>query len=98
MERHQWTIIEDAWTPAYPWFLVDDGLLQEAFVSEEEAHQYARETLQGAVLITNVDSLTHDTMLEAQDIRCWNLKTQRCLRMGHPLNSTDGSIASPVPL
>jgi len=75
-----WETSKDDWNEDYNWFLVDDGQIQYAFKTRHEANLYKKQGYLGFMLLTNLDNITNDTMLEPKEYSAWNNKIQTCLR------------------
>jgi hypothetical protein len=71
LQKNIWDINEGTWTPAFKWFLVDEGLIQYSFTTKDEADLFKAQGYMHYMLTTNIDNLANDTMLDASDESNW---------------------------
>lgn len=74
-------VIEDQWNESFRWFLIDDGAIQYSFKDLETANDYKRKGRFDYMLLTDIDHITHDTMLDPHEIRSWEGKIQSCVEV-----------------
>lgn len=74
-----WRITEDNWNDEFRWFLVDEGEIQYAFKDRVAALTYQRQGFLNYMLLTNMENITHDTMLDPHEYRSWSNKIQTCV-------------------
>lgn len=79
MKNNKWSCTEDQWTPNFKWFLVDEGTIQYAFETHQEAITYIEECYLSHMLLTDINNIVNDTMLDVTDFNAWNCKIQRCV-------------------
>lgn len=72
---------EDSWSKEFSWFLVDNGEIQYAFKDQESALKYLNKAKIDYWLLTNLENITHDTMLDPNEFRSWNNKIQTCIEI-----------------
>lgn len=74
-----WKITEDKWNDQYRWFLVDEGRIQYAFIDRKSAIRYKEQGHLDYMLLTDLDNITHDIMLDPREYRAWSNKIQTCI-------------------
>ena len=72
-------VIEDHWTEEFMYFLIDEGCIQYAFKDLELAEEFKRKGMLNYMLLTDLNNITHDTMLDPNELRSWLNKIQRCI-------------------
>ncbi|AXJ00126.1 hypothetical protein CYPRO_0849 [Cyclonatronum proteinivorum] len=77
----RFTITEDFWSPAFPFFLVDEGEIYLAFASEADALQYQQQSYLSHMLVADL-ALVESMMMEPELDRYWCGKMQRCVQPG----------------
>ena len=71
---------EDYWSPEYPWFIVDNGLILYAFKTEAAAQDWLRSQYINYMLVTHLDEL-RTMYLEPEDSRCWESCRKECVEL-----------------
>lgn len=74
-----WKVTEDNWNEEFRWFLVDEGEIQYAFKNRIAALTYQKQGRLVYMLLTDLDNITHDTMLDPGEFRSWSNKIQTCV-------------------
>lgn len=74
--KDKWVVKSEEWDQRIKWFLVDEGKIQYAFRSEGEARAYKDEFQLSFMLLTDIEHITHDTMINPAEHRCWVNKEQ----------------------
>ena len=74
-----YNITEDNWSEDFDWFLIDNGEILYAFKSHESAENYMRSMYINHWFLTDLKNITHETMLDPKEHRCWNEKVQTCI-------------------
>lgn len=77
----KFTITEDSWSPAFPYFLVDEGEIYLAFATKSVAIQYQQQSFLSHMLLADL-ALVKDMMMEPELDRYWCGKVQRCVYFG----------------
>lgn len=67
-----WQITEDNWKEEFRWFLIDEGKIQYAFKNRIAALTYQKEGYLNHMLLTDLDNITYDTMLDPHEFRSWS--------------------------
>ncbi len=70
-KKHGMWNSKGSWSQKFKWFLVDDGALQYAFKTKAEAQMFQSQGFMNYMLLTDLEHLTNDTMLDANDPMCW---------------------------
>jgi len=73
-----WKTIEDDWNEGFCWFLVDEGKIQFAFKNKLAALTFKEQGYFNYMLLTNLDNIINDTMLDPREYRSWCGKIQTC--------------------
>lgn len=76
-----WIVFEDEWDESYKWFLVDEGKIQYAFKNKLTAQTYKKQGFLDYMLLTNLDNITSDTILDPYEMRSWASKIQTCIKL-----------------
>ena len=76
-----WKITECNWSKDYRWFLVDEGKIQYSFKDRKSAVRYRENGHLDYMLLTNLDRIAHETMLDPHENYCWSSKIQRCISL-----------------
>ncbi|MCH2451207.1 MAG: hypothetical protein MK198_13825 [Gracilimonas sp.] len=74
-----YNITEDNWSEDFNWFLIDNGEILYAFKDKQSAEIYMKNMYIDYWLLTNLENITHETMLDPKEDRCWNEKIQTCI-------------------
>ena len=74
-----WTFTEDSWNKTYKWFLIDEGEIQYSFCDKFTAQSFMKKYHLDFMLLTNIDNIIHDTMLDPCEYRSWSCKIQKCV-------------------
>lgn len=69
--NEKWVVSQEEWDQRIKWFLVDEGKIQYAFRSEEEARDFKKEFHLSFMLLTDIEQITHDTMIDPGEYRSW---------------------------
>jgi|GEM_PF-4142652 len=72
-----WSILEDNWSDKFSWFLVDEGALQYSFLSKQDAQHFQKYHHLNYMLLSNLNNITHDTMLDPYEIQSWSSKIKK---------------------
>lgn len=73
----RFSITEDSWSPAFPYFLVDEGEIFLAFQTEANALQYQQQSYLSHMLVADL-ALLKSMMMEPDLGHHWCGKMQRC--------------------
>ena len=73
----RFSITEGAWSPSFPYFLVDEGEIFLAFQTEADALQYQQQSYLSHMLLADLALVKSMMMVPEQD-RYWCGKVQRC--------------------
>lgn len=74
-----YNITEDNWTEEFCWFLIDNGEILYSFRDQHTAEVFMRSMHIDYWFLTDLENITHETMLDPSEFRSWNEKTQSCV-------------------
>ncbi len=73
-EDQKWNFKLDMWDERFCWFLVEEGEIQYSFKKKSEALLFKKSFMLQHMLLTDINNITHQTMLEPSEFRCWSEK------------------------
>lgn len=73
----KWIIEEDKWNVKFKWFLVDEGEIQYSFMTKYDALFFQKYHMLNHMLLTQLERINHETMLDPTEIRSWSEKIQK---------------------
>ena len=74
--KQEWNFEEDKWNENYNWFLIENGQIKYSFKNKREALLFQQSFMLQHMLLTDIDNITHLTMLDPNEFRCWAEKIQ----------------------
>ncbi len=73
-----WETTDNYWYKEFCWFIVDEGEIQYAFKNQVAALTFKEQGYLNYMLLTNLDNIINDTMLDPRENRSWSDKIQTC--------------------
>jgi len=80
-KNQKWNFNQDRWSERFRWFLVDNGKIQYSFINKSEALFFQKSFMLQHMLLTDIENITHHTMLDPNEFRCWSEKIQKTVNM-----------------